>query len=202
MSRRRPRGILLIELIIAMGVASLIGGIILGLNIDQLRLYRFAQERSEIENSTRLAIGRVIRIIRDAAPSNTGAFPILTADAQTLTLFANIDADADVERVRFFLNGTLLQRGVIQPVGDPAVYLTANEVVSTVTTNVRNGAAPVFEYFEETYLGSGSPLTQPVDENDVRLVRMTLTVDVDPASEPVASTLSTLTQLRNLKENY
>lgn len=198
----RPSGVSLIELIVVIGIAALLGGVVLTLNYDQLRFFHLAQARSEIENSTRLALGRTVKTIRDAQPTANGGYPIVTAGTQTLTFYANVDADADIEEVRFFLNGTLLQRGVIQPVGLPATYPAGNEVVTTITTNVQNGAAPVFEYFDKNYLGSGAPLAQPVTLADLRLVRLTLVVDATPTQPPPASTLTTYVQLRNLKDNY
>ncbi len=197
-----PIGVSLLELIVSIGIAVLIGGVVLTLNLDQLRFSRLAQERSEIENSTRLALNRMVKAIRDAQPSATGAFPLITAGTQGLTFYANTDVDAGIELVRFFLNGTLIQRGIIQPVGSPATYPAGNEVITTVTTNIRNGAAPVFEYFDENYLGTGAPLSQPVTVSDIRLVRVTLIVDANTAATPPASTLTTYIQLRNLKDNF
>lgn len=199
---RQPRGISFVELLVTISIAVVLGGIIMSLNLEQIRSYRLGSQRSEIESSTRLAIRRVVKSIRDAQPSATGGFAIVQANPQTLIFYANIDGDPGIERVRFFLNGANLQRGYIEPVGTPATYPSGTEVVSTVAPNVRNGASPVFEYFDKNYLGSGPPLSQPVTLTDIRLVRVTLSVDNDLNQPPQASTLTTDVQLRNLKDNY
>lgn len=196
------RGVTLLELIITIGIGVALGGTLFVWNLEQLRAQRLATQRSEIENSTRLALRRVVKTIREAQPSGTGAYSIAQADPQTLVIYANTDADSGIERVRYFLSGTELRRGLIEPVGQPPTYPLGNEVLSIVSVNIQNGASPVFEYFDKNYLGSGPPLTQPVTVGDIRLVRMTLVVDADTTQPPTASTLVTNIQFRNLKDNY
>lgn len=200
MSRPSPRGVSLLELLVVIGITTLLGLFILQLQLQQVQSYRAAVSHGEAENAIRLAQRRLIKVIRSAQPSGTGAFAIVQAQAQTLLFYANNDADPDIERIRYSLAGTSLRQGVVQPVGEPPVYLDANEVTSTVTTNIRNGAGPLFEYFDDTFTGAGAPLSQPVTATEVRLVRLIFTADDNPSADPPATTTTTYVRFRNLND--
>jgi hypothetical protein len=82
---------------------------------------------------------------------------------------------------------------VIAPVN--GVYDPGSEVLSAVLTDLVNGADPLFYYYDGDYNGSGTgvPLTQPVNVNDVKFVEINL--ELAPFS------LKTGGAIRILKDN-
>jgi hypothetical protein len=100
-----------------------------------------------------------------------------TTQAQALTFYTNLDGGVDVERVRYFMSGTNLRKGILKPTGSPLTYNVANEVVSTIQTDVANGANPLFYYYDGTYTGATDNfLAQPVDVTDVTYAKLSLQI--------------------------
>jgi len=140
--------------------------------------------------------------IRESAPGANGAFPVVTAGSTTLSFFSDPDNDNTEEQVTYSLIGTTLYKAVINPTGTPPTYSVANQSTTTLLTGVRNGTAtPVFQYFDANYSGTSTPLSQPVTTTAVHLVRINLTLDIDPNRSPNAVTYSVQAGLRNLKTN-
>ena len=72
--------------------------------------------------------------------------------------------------------------------------------MTTVAANIRNGAAPVFTYYDGNYPAVTPPLT-PADVTEVKYINFSLIIDVDPAVDPPPVTVASQVQLRNLKTN-
>jgi len=137
--------------------------------------------------------------IRTASIADTGAYVIGLATASAFIFYADIDSDGLKEKIRYFLNGPLLQKGVVKPVGSPLTYNEANEVISTLVSNITNTS--IFDYYDKNYTGTETPLVFPVNIALVRLVKITLTVDKDANRTPEPITFSTQISIRNLKDN-
>jgi hypothetical protein len=142
--------------------------------------------------------------LRSAAPAETGAFPILTAATNTLTFYSDIDDDGVVERVRYFLSGTKIQKGVIKPTGTPFAYVAGNETVTDQVRNVVASATSIFQYYDSSYTGTASstaPLPSPVSTNAVRMIKIIVGVDRNASRPPGPVEVTTQISLRNLKDN-
>ncbi len=160
----------------------------------------FTNTLSVYDNS-RTILQPIASEIRSVTNSALGAYPIDTANTTTFTFFADVNKDGTKEKVRYFLSGTTLRKGVISPAGNPVNY-NGQEVLTDVVFNVRNtGANPIFEYFDTNYSGSSSPLSQPVDISRIRLIKITLLLDVDLTKPPDTAIITTQISLRNLKDN-
>lgn len=142
--------------------------------------------------------------LRTATVAENGAFPILEAGTNTLTFYSDIDDDGVVERVRYFLSGSKMRKGVIDPEGAPLSYVTSNESVTDQIQGVVNSATSIFQYFDSSYNGTASstaPLSQPVNNSAIRLIKLTIEVDRDVRRPPGPVQVVTQAMLRNLKDN-
>ncbi len=142
--------------------------------------------------------------LRAATPAENGAFPILTAATNTLTYYSDVDDDGIVERVRYFLSGTKMRKGIIEPTGSPLTYVAANETVIDQIQGVVNSATSIFQYYDSSYTGTASstaPLVQPVNTSVIRLIKLTIEVDRDTRRPPGPTQMITQVSLRNLKDN-
>lgn len=137
--------------------------------------------------------------IRTASFAETGAYIINAASSSSLTFYGDIDNDGLKERVRYFKNGTLLQKGVIEPSGTPLGYSGA-ETIKTVLPYVTN--TTIFEYYDKDYAGTESPLSSPINIPLIRLIKIIVTTDKDTSRPPDATTFSTQVSIRNLKDNW
>jgi prepilin-type N-terminal cleavage/methylation domain-containing protein len=198
----RQKGFTLIEILIALGLFT---GLVVLLTTFQKDIFvnnTFIQNSLVVESEARGALKKTIAELRAAVPSNNGLYPIILADKNSLTFFSDVNRDGLRERVRYFVTSSSLKRGVTPPTGSPYIYLDANESLFTVVhTLVNPTTTPVFNYYDDTYTGSSSPLAWPVNVSDIRLIKMTIMVDVDPVRSPTVMTFESQVTIRNLKDN-
>lgn len=199
--RHSQRGMTLIELIVTLGIIMIVLPATMNFLVSAYRHSYGVDSRSSSQGIGRRAMTTMVTELRQATTGGNGAYAIINAGAQDIAFYANIDADDDVEYVHYFLDGTELKRGVIEPSGDPPNY-TGAEDVRVIAQDIRNGSDPIFTYYDESYTGTEDPLAQDVNESLVRYVRFTLTIDDDPDRDPGAFTLTSAAQLRSLKENF
>ncbi|MEK7570117.1 MAG: hypothetical protein AAB515_01585 [Patescibacteria group bacterium] len=194
-------GFTLLEVVITAGILAAIGTLVGTLASTGLRSWSQNQEQVEVQETARTALTRITRLVREAQPADNGSYTIAAAAAQSLTFYADSDNDGGNEQFRIFLQGTDLKLGTIKPTGAPVTYPAGSETVQTLVRNVRNGASAVFGYYDGNFTGSQAALTFPVNIQNIRLVHVTLTIDVDPNKVPSALTLETNMAFRNLKDN-
>lgn len=153
------------------------------------------QQMSAI-NSGRRGMETMIREIREATYSDIGSYPVIEAQGQSFTFYSDIDKDAKVERIRYFLEEIDLKRGELEATGDSPKYLEENEVVTVLSDKVRNGENAVFAYYDE----DNNEVEELEEVAQIRLVEINLVVNIDPNRPPDEFTLISNAQLRNLKE--
>lgn len=134
--------------------------------------------------------------LRESAYGEDGAYPLLSAATSTLSFHADVDGDAAIERVRYFLSGTTFYESITNPTGSPPSYTGASAATSTVVAYIANGTStPLFRYYDS----SGTVLSTPVDVSEVTSVEVTMRVDLNPNRAPDIYTLSGNATLRNLR---
>ena len=90
----------------------------------------------------------------------------------------------------------------VEPTGSPSAYNPSNEVITVLAYNIKNATSTsLFEYYDDTYTGTSSPLTQPVTTTQISLVKISLLMDIDPNRAPVPRLYTSQVSLRNLKDN-
>ncbi|MDB5239229.1 MAG: hypothetical protein JWO00_564 [Candidatus Parcubacteria bacterium] len=140
--------------------------------------------------------------LRSAAPGMNGAYPIVSAATSSIIFFSDANNDGKTEQITYKLASTTIYRSVIPPTGSPAVYSGANQSTSTILYNVRNSTSTaIFQYFDQNYTGTSTPLAYPISLASVRLVQISLTLDVNPNLSPIPRTYTVQASLRNLKTN-
>lgn len=200
MTPRSEQGLTIIEILVVISISlamivSLIRFIGTGFPISKIT---YLQTRST--ETARLQLKRLALGIRELRQSDSGDYALEEALPQRIIFYANIDGDALTERVRYELTGTDLVRGVIKPQGNPLVYPAGQETTTVVARYIRNGTTPLFVYYGGDYPANSTPLA-PTDVTEVKYIEFTLTIDVDSALAPPATTVRSQVQLRNLKTN-
>lgn len=196
------KGFTLVEIVVVLGITALLMGAITEVFLVSSRSRSIIFNQLSAQGDARRAVDGFVNQVRQATYSAVGAYPIELADAQQFIFFTNADVDGARERVRYFLSGTTLKKGVIDPVGNPSTYPAANEVVVDVATSITNGAQPLFYYYDQNYTGTATTsLAVPADVSKVRIVGLKLIIDKDPASSPVPFIIESKAAIRNLKSN-
>jgi Tfp pilus assembly protein PilV len=195
-TRMKEKGMTIIEAMVWVSITSMI---LLAITQSVQYFYRsnsYAVEQASAVSSGQRGVSEMVRVIREAAYASDGAYPIVSMATSSFIFYADIDSDPFIERVRYFLSGGVLRRGIIDPAGDPPVY-TGAEVVSTVSDNIRNveKATDLFKYYDK----NGVLMTDLTRIGEVRFIQATMIVNVNPNRLPNQFTLQSSAAMRNLK---
>lgn len=156
----------------------------------------------QTEQDAQIILKTMLTELREMAPGADGSYALVNAGSTTISFFSDPDNDGVEEQITYSLSSTTLYKAVIQPSGTPPVYNQANQSTTTILVGVQNGIAiPVFQYFDQNYNGTSSPLTQPVTTASVHLIKANLTLLLGGNSNPAPVTYTVQASLRNLKTN-
>jgi Tfp pilus assembly protein PilW len=202
MYKNNIKGFSLAEIVVVVGILGMIMVAVSGFQRDVFVNTKFASDSLSTTQDSRNILRMMVRELRTSSSGNDGSYPIITAASSSISFYSDVDADGLKDKVRYYIATTTLKKGLIKPTGSPLTYVAANEVFSTLAYNLKNSTStPLFEYYDNAYAGTSSPLTQPVNISNVRLVKINLMVDVDPNKSPNVRTYTSQVNLRNLKDN-
>lgn len=198
---RLIKGFTVVEALMTIFILGLVGLAIWTFQKDLFSLNRILQSDLAAQKEARQAFKGMTAEIRSASPSSLGSYPLLEVDASSFIFYSEIDDDGLKERIRYFLDGTVLKKGVLKPSGNPLTYNPTNEIISEVVHDIANDATPIFDYYDTNYDGTTASLAAPVNVLAVRLVKINIIIDHDPLRSPGPITLTTQVSIRNLKDN-
>lgn len=197
---RPTHGFTLIEVILVVFMTSVITAVMVRFISIGHPLAKITYLQTQSTETARVQLKRLANTLREARPSDTGAYALVETSPQRLIFYANVDGDAATERIRYELSGTSLTRGVTEPSGNPIVYNIAQENARVVATLIRNGTDPLFTYYTGDYPVDPSPLPS-TSIGSVKYIQFRLLIDADVAVDPSAAEVVSQVQLRNLKTN-
>lgn len=194
-------GFTLIEVLVSMFILTLMGLAIYSFQKNIFSFNRIISSGLTVQYEAQRALKSMSAEIRTASPSSLGAYAVVQTATSSFTFYSNIDSDSFKERIRYFIDGTTLKKGVIKPFGTPLTYNPTNEVISELVHDVAIVATSTFSYYDANYDGTTQPLAEPVNIVAIRLVKITIVIDKDPQAPPGPLTLTTQISMRNLKDN-
>jgi len=201
MINKMPRGFALVETLVVLGILTLLLGAVVGFQQFIFRQNGLLQNRLLADQDARATLRLLIAELRAAAPSELGAYPLAGAGTSSIAFFSDSDSDGTYEQLRYFLDGTELKRGLTRPVGEPLAYNPANETISVTVRGLAPAGASLFSYYDEGYAGTTTPLTLPINLPLVRLIQVSLPIDLDPNRPPGPAVYQSQVVIRSLKEN-
>lgn len=197
--RSRRNGASLIEALIALSIVALVSMAIYGIQKDIITFNRFVQGGLSRENDIRKFLKDFSLAAREASQSSAGGYLIEEASDASFTFYADTDGDGKKERIRYFLSGSTLKRGVTVPAGLPFAYNLESETVVPAVNDIVS-APTIFYYYDSSYVGpSSSPLAQPVAVASVKMVKILFSVDPNLDKPPGPSIFSVMATIRNLR---
>jgi type II secretory pathway pseudopilin PulG len=166
-------------------------------------VYFYRSNSYSVEQTTAITSGRrgieyFVKDAREATYAEDGAYPIVSMGTSSMIFYADVDAQSDVEKVRYFLDQGFLKKGVSKATGTPLSYASSTEAIELVSDYVRNleKGVNIFTYKN----ASSTEITIATSTQSLRTVDMTLIVNVNPNRLPEEFTLRGSASLRNLKD--
>jgi prepilin-type N-terminal cleavage/methylation domain-containing protein len=201
---RGDGGLTLVELLVAMVLMLVIMAGIYAIWFGLQRTYSFTNDDLTAQEQARTALNELVEYIRtarqpDPAPSEELAVVIVSADANSLVCWTDVDRDPnhDLELVRFRVDENT--RTLYRDTSDTAnpTFAGAHSVRMVGSWVSNNSETPLFAYTS----GNGTVLPTPVaDPTEIREVAIDLRIDVYTDKAPISHQLRSVVQPRNLRQ--
>lgn len=203
--KNNSSGFTILEIMIATIMVAIIGGVATLFAGYFMQSYSFSFDENQNINQAQQAMTVMIRQIRKTRNGDDGSWPIITAEDNNFTFYSDIDGDGRTDRIRYFLNGTMLQKGVIPPTQVPVTYPSQNEVISTIVNNIDTSTAPLFTYYNGEWPDDtvSNPLSGEQRIVDTRYVDVNIRINTSSGSGSIVTPfqLTSGVQIRSLKDN-
>lgn len=186
------KGFTLPEILTTLGILLIIIFISSDFIVNGFKSLRFEQEQEVAVKTARIAMEDLKREIRGANMSESGDYPLLVIEDDDFIFFTDVDDDYEFEKVRYRMIGTILEKSVYEP-GPSNDYSTIGATM-TIANYMNNDEEAVFLYFDSDY-------NETALINDVRLIQISLKINVTPTISPNDYYVTTDVNLRNLKDN-
>ena len=197
----KQTGMTLVEMLVVIGIFTLLSGAIYGTiqALYQYNGYAYAQA-AEVDNARR-GLNTFSRDVREMTYAEDGSFPIVLNTEYLMGFYSDIDKDNNVEYVEYELaTTTMFYKRVYNPTGNPPTYDFNNPdeeiILSEYVQNIQE-ATSTFQYFDS----NGVQLDETSLLTDIRYIRAQIIVNIDPVRSPGEFLLRTSIAPRNLKDN-
>jgi hypothetical protein len=182
---------------------AIIAALVAAFAIYYFQSYSFSFEENQSINMAQTGLTTMIREIREARIGDNGAYAIEQTNDNSFVFFSDVTNDGRSDRVRYFVSGTNLQKGVTEPTVVPVQYPAANEKISTIISNFDNGGKPLFTYYNGDWPAdtSNNPLPQSQRLLQTRYISVYVRVNISTNFAAQPFELTSGVQIRSLKSN-
>ena len=179
----RKNGFSLVEILIVTVIFTGIMIVVASFGLDIFDFGMFLEENLNTERELQLTLREIFLELRSMKPAVSGAYPISSADGDTITFFSDIDNDGNAEKIRYFVENETFKKSVIAPSGDPLDYDPDDEKIKDMVHYIYSPDGDIFSYFDFAYTGDQQALAVPVNVALIRMIRVSITSDKTPDNE-------------------
>lgn len=196
---KKNSGFTILELVIAMGITVIVAVLFMRFSRDvtdsTLRFSGSLVAQQQIQQTLQLMMPE----IRSASQSNLGGYPIGQATSSTFEFYSDVDRNGTFDKVRYFLNGTTFEKGVVRPTGTPFQYVTSTEEIVDLVINMIP-SNQIFTYYDSAATSSLSiPLPQPIDVLKIKTVKVSIVANQGTQVIPSIVGVEDEATIRNLR---
>lgn len=197
------QGFTLVETIVATFLFIGLVGAVSSFAIFFFKNFSFSYEEQQSINLIQGAVTRISRDIREARTGNQGAWPIISPGDNEFIFYSDVTNDGRTDRVRYFLDGNLLKRGVVEPTQVPVDYPLSQEKITVIASHIDLGGKPLFTYYNGQYPSNmtNNPLPAQLRLLSTRLVTVYLRSNISGNTTTQAYEASASVQIRSMKDN-
>ncbi len=164
-------------------------------------------EMGQTAMATSQGVNKMVKYIREVRQGDDGSYPVQLANDNELTIFCDYDRDNKAERLHFYLddNSDTIFMGIREPSsGFPITYASGDGETQIIATHIVNAADnPIFAYYDANYPEDSvhNPVPTPATAPNVRLVRITIHMNIDPNRAPDNIQIQSFAEMRNLNDH-
>lgn len=195
--KSKHRGFTLVEMLVVVALCTILTLALTNSIVSFYRLNSYTIAQSYQVDFARRGIDVMVRDLREMTYADNGTFPLATTSAYKIGFFSDIDRDNSVEYVEYNLSSTTLYKFIYNATGSPPTYSTSTpQSTTTLSEYVQNKIQniPIFVY----YTDKGLPATATTTATDLRYVKVSVIVNIDPVRDPGQFELRSSAALRNL----
>lgn len=191
--KNNESGFTIIELMMAVSIATILSYMGYSFIANGMKSTTFENEQAIAITTARRALDTMAVELRGANDSDKGDYVINSIDDDQLTFFSDIDKDNSYEKISYYKDGVSLKRIFYK--ADADKNYTIASATTTIAQYLNNNEEPIFKYYE-----GNSTSTEATIINKVRLINISLKINVTPWRAPGDYYVSTSVKLRNLND--
>lgn len=192
-------GFTLIEVLFVVAIVVFSGLVVSNFQKEIFQSGSRVQKSLISEEGGRKIIRNIVSEIRTMNFSAVGGYPIESASSNSLVFYSDVNGDGNMDRIRYFVDGAVLKRGVTFPSGSPLTYSGQPENISSVISGLLSGG--VFFYGDTNFLGESDYLIEPINIPLIRLIEIKVKINLDSSGKTIPFEMSSKVSIRNLKDN-
>ncbi len=206
-----PCGVTLVELLVVIGIMAVVSAMTIGIWLALQSSYAYSTRADHSRETARDAMSRMVREIRDAQGSGSGAPAILVAQPYEIRITTAFNdpgptGEGRILLVRYWYDA---DDQVIYRQRDTSLdgSLGAGDRIDKVATHIVNGTTPsaseptgLFDYTFVDSSGAQQTAGTVYDTASVQAVHIRIIADLDPGRSPNYIDLNSTVQPRNQRQ--
>lgn len=149
-------------------------------------------------------ISNLVKYIRGAKQSDSGAFAIVFADKNEIIFYSDYDKDNITERLHVYLLDNKILMGVTKPTATlPKTYPSGDQQTIEIANHIVNFETDsLFSYYNKDYPADlvNNPVDVPADVSQIRLVKIFIRININPNRAPDNIHQESFVEIRNLND--
>ncbi|MFA6383146.1 MAG: type II secretion system protein [Parcubacteria group bacterium] len=205
MKKQNYKGMTIIEMLLAIAIFTIgiLGFTMLFKNSWQQNKYTL--EMGQVSMAASQGVNQIVRYLREVRQSDNGSYPVVSANDNDIVVYCDYDRDGVTERIHIYRSGSDVILGVREPSSSfPITYASGDGTTQVIISRVVNTTGnPIFAYYDSSYPEDSvnNPIATPATVPNVRLVRVTLHVNIDPNHAPDNVQIQSFAEMRNLNDH-
>lgn len=201
--KQQANGFTLLELILATFIFALIASGVAGFAVYYFQNYSFSFEEQQAIGQAQTGMTTMIREIREARNADNGAWALEQTDDNAFVFYSDVTNDGRTDRIRYFIDGNQLKKGITEPTAVPVSYPPVNEQIRFIASFVNNAGRPLFTYYNGNWPGDliNNPLVGTNRLLNTRYVSVYVRINVASGTGSGPYELTSGVQIRSLKDN-